>query len=112
MSNCTYVAEAFDRYLAGEGIKPVPGNIPLQSLDRLESVYGRKFTETGFWNMVDHIRNPDHGARGLVAARPEAGTAGHVFNIVNHQGRVLFSDVQTGFVDPMLYKTFKLMRTN
>ncbi len=47
MSNCTYVAEAFDRYLAGEGIKPVPGNIPLQSLDRLESVYGRKFTETG-----------------------------------------------------------------
>jgi hypothetical protein len=62
--------------------------------------------------MVDHIRNPDHGARGLVAARPEAGTAGHVFNIVNHQGRVLFSDVQTGFVDPMLYKTFKLMRTN
>ncbi|MDN3265729.1 toxin glutamine deamidase domain-containing protein [Streptomyces sp. CSDS2] len=51
-------------------------------------------------------------ARGLVATRPEAGAAGHVFNIVNHQGRVLFSDVQTGFVDPMLYKTFKLMRTN
>ncbi|MFF7091737.1 putative T7SS-secreted protein [Streptomyces rubradiris] len=112
MSNCTYVAEAFDRYLAGEGIKPVPGNIPLQSLDRLESVYGRKFTETGFWDMVDHIRDSGHGARGLVAARPEAGAAGHVFNIVNHQGRVLFSDVQTGFVDPMLYKTFKLMRTN
>ncbi|MFG3010714.1 putative T7SS-secreted protein [Streptomyces cinerochromogenes] len=112
MSNCTYVAEAFDRYLAGEGIKAVPGNIPLQSLDRLESVYGRNFKETGFWDMVDHIRNSGHGARGLVAARPEAGAAGHVFNIVNHQGRVLFSDVQTGFVDPMLYKTFKLMRTN
>ncbi|WP_308404562.1 RHS repeat domain-containing protein [Streptomyces sp. XM83C] len=25
MTDCTYVAEAFDQYLAGEGIKPVPG---------------------------------------------------------------------------------------
>jgi RHS repeat-associated protein len=92
MSNCTYVAEAFDRYLAGEGIRAVPGDIPLQSLDRLESVYGRKFTETGFWDMVDHIRNSGDEARGLVAARPEAGATGHVFNMVNHQGRVLFAD--------------------
>ncbi len=112
MSNCTYVSEAFDRYLAGEGVKAVPGDIPLQSLERLESAYGRSFKDTGFWDMVDDIRNSGHGSRGLVAARPEGGMAGHVFNIVNHQGRVLFSDVQTGFVDPMLYRTFKLMRTN
>ncbi|MFF7976717.1 putative T7SS-secreted protein [Streptomyces sp. NPDC007905] len=112
MSNCTYLGEAFDRYLAGEGIKATPGDIPFQSLDRLESVYGRDFKDTGFWDMVDHIRNSGHGARGLVAALPEEGPAGHVFSIVNHQGRVLFCDVQTGFVDPMVYKTFKLMRTN
>jgi RHS repeat-associated protein len=112
MGNCTYVSEAFDRYLAGEGIKPVPGDIGYQSLDRLESVYGRGFEDTGFWDMVDHIRNSGHGARGLVAAMPEDGPIGHVFNVVNHQGRVLFCDVQTGFVNPMLYKTFKLMRTN
>jgi hypothetical protein len=35
-----------------------------------------------------------------------------VFHIVNHQGRVLFIDVQTGFVDPMQFKSFKLMWTN
>ncbi|MGW0204828.1 putative T7SS-secreted protein [Streptomyces sp. NPDC003233] len=112
MSNCTYLGEAFDRYLAGEGIKAVPGDIPFQSLDRLESVYGRDFKDTGFWDMVDHIRNSGHGARGIVAAMPEEGPAGHVFNIVNHQGHVLFCDVQTGFVDPTYFKTFKLMRTN
>ncbi|MEU7413449.1 putative T7SS-secreted protein [Streptomyces sp. NPDC042638] len=112
MSNCTYLGEAFDRYLAGEGIKAVPGDIPFQSLDRLQGVYGRDFKDTGFWDMVDHVRDSGHGARGIVAALPEEGPAGHVFNIVNHQGRVLFCDVQTGFVDPMLYKTFKLMRTN
>ncbi|MFI5972698.1 putative T7SS-secreted protein [Streptomyces sp. NPDC051452] len=112
MSNCTYLGEAFDRYLAGEGIKAVPGDIPFQSLERLEGVYGRDFKDTGFWDMVDHVRDAGHGARGVVAALPEEGPAGHVFNIVNHQGRVLFCDVQTGFVDPMLYKTFKLLRTN
>ncbi|WP_051858564.1 DUF6531 domain-containing protein [Streptomyces cellulosae] len=112
MRNCTYVGEAFDRYLGGEGIKPVPGDMGgIQSLDRLQNAYGRTFNDTNFWGMVDHIRNSGDGARGLVAALPENG-AGHVFNIVNQQGRVLFLDVQTGFVDPMAYKSFKLMRTN
>ncbi|MET8586410.1 toxin glutamine deamidase domain-containing protein [Streptomyces collinus] len=112
MQNCSYVAEAFDRYLAGEGIKPVPGSIPLQSLDRLEGVYGRNFEDTSFWDMVDHVRNSGDGARGLVAAKVSGNLPGHVFGVVNSQGRVLFVDVQTGFVDPMAYKTFKLMRTN
>ncbi|GAA2314146.1 hypothetical protein GCM10010234_68990 [Streptomyces hawaiiensis] len=52
------------------------------------------------------------GARGIVAAKPGEGMPGHVFNIMNQQGRVLFIDMQTGFVDPALYKTFKLLRTN
>ncbi|MET7489565.1 putative T7SS-secreted protein [Streptomyces sp. NPDC005538] len=112
MQNCTYVGEALDRYLAGEGIKAVPGDIGgLQSLDRLESVYGRSFEDKSFWDMVDHVRNSGDGARGIVAGLPESG-AGHVFNIVNSQGRVFFLDAQTGFVDPALFKTFKLMRTN
>lgn len=112
MKNCTYVGEALDRYLGGQGFHPVPGDMGgLQSLDRLQSVYGKTFDDTNFWDMVDHIRNAGDGARGLVAALPEEG-AGHVFNIVNRQGRVLFLDVQTGFVDPMAFKSFKLMRTN
>jgi hypothetical protein len=111
IENCTYVTDAFEKYMRGEGITPVPGNIPIQSLGRLESVYGESFKDTGFWDMVDHIRNSGDGARGIVAGLPEQG-AGHVFNIVNRQGRVLFLDVQTGFVDPTAFKTFKLMRTN
>ncbi|MFF3329105.1 putative T7SS-secreted protein [Streptomyces sp. NPDC002888] len=112
MENCTYVGEAFDRYLGGEGLQSVPGDMGgIQSLDRLQNAYGRTFNDTNFWDMVDHVRNSGDGARGLVAALPEQG-AGHVFNIVNQQGRVLFIDVQTGFVDPMGYKSFKLMRTN
>ncbi|MFG2127918.1 putative T7SS-secreted protein [Streptomyces sp. NPDC048751] len=112
-TNCTFVADAFERYMRGEGIKPVPGDMGgLQSLDRLEHVYGASFKKTDFWNMVDHIRNSGDGARGIVAARPGEGMPGHVFNIVNQQGRVLFIDMQTGFVDPTLYNTFKLLRTN
>ncbi|MFH9090177.1 toxin glutamine deamidase domain-containing protein [Streptomyces sp. NPDC017673] len=63
--------------------------------------------------MVDHVRNAGHGARGIVAGEsPIPGTPGHVFNVVNHQNRVLFIDVQTGFVDPTYFNAFKLMRTN
>jgi RHS repeat-associated protein len=112
-TNCTYVADAFERYMRGEGIKPVPADMGgLQTLERLENVYGASFNKTDFWNMVDHIRNSGDGARGIVAAKPGEGMPGHVFNIMNQQGRVLFIDMQTGFVDPVLYKTFKLLRTN
>jgi RHS repeat-associated protein len=112
MTNCTYTVDAFEQYLRGEGVHPVPANIKVQFLDRLESVYGGTFQDRGFWDMVDHIRNSGDGSRGIVAARPWTDDAGHVFHIVNHQGRVLFVDVQTGFVDPMAYKSFKLLRTN
>jgi hypothetical protein len=81
MKNCTYTADAFERYMRGEGINPVSGDIGI-------------------------------GARGIVAARPWEEGHGHVFHILNQQGRVLFVDVQTGFVDPMAFKTFKLMRAN
>ncbi|MFI0808116.1 putative T7SS-secreted protein [Streptomyces echinatus] len=112
-TNCTYVADAYEQYLRGQGIKPVPANMGgFQSLDRLEKAYGSSFKDTDFWGMVDHVRNSGHGARGIVAASPGGGTPGHVFNIVNHQNRVLFIDAQTGFVDPMLFQSFKLMRTN
>ncbi|WP_405618546.1 RHS repeat-associated core domain-containing protein [Streptomyces sp. NBC_00076] len=112
--NCTYVGEAFERYMRGEGIKSVPGDMGgAQQLDRLESVFGARFRDTSFWDMVDHVRNSGHGARGIVAGEsPIPNQPGHVFNVVNHQGRVLFVDVQTGFVDPMMYKGFKLMRVN
>ena len=114
MMNCTYVGEAMDRYLAGEGIKAVPGDMGgLQSLDRLQGVYGRSFEDTKFWDMVDHMRNSGDGARGIVAGdSPVPGQGGHVFNVVNSQGRVLFVDGQTGFVNPAYFKSFKLMRTN
>ena len=114
MMNCTYVGEAMDRYLAGEGMKAVPGDMGgLQSLDRLQSVYGRSFEDTQFWDMVDHMRNSGDGARGIVAGdSPVPGQGGHVFNVVNSQGRVLFVDGQTGFVNPTYFKSFKLMRTN
>lgn len=113
-TNCTYVGEAFERYMRGEGIKPVPGYMGgVQSLDRLESVFGSSFQDKGFWEMVDDVRNAGDGARGIVAGdSPVLGQPGHVFNIVNHQGRVLFVDVQTGFVDPTYFKSFKLMRVN
>jgi RHS repeat-associated protein len=112
MKNCTYTADAFERYMRGEGINPVSGDIGIQSLDRLKNLYGGSFERMKFWDMVDHIRNAGDGARGIVAARPWEEGHGHVFHILNQQGRVLFVDVQTGFVDPMAFKTFKLMRAN
>lgn len=112
MTNCTYTTDAYEQFLRGEGIKPVSGDIGIQSLDRLEQKYGGTFESRDFWNMVDHIRESGDGARGIVAARPWTNDPGHVFHIVNQQGRVAFHDVQTGFVNPMSYKSFKLMRTN
>ncbi|MFE1315733.1 putative T7SS-secreted protein [Streptomyces sp. NPDC058755] len=113
MYNCTYTVDAFEQYMRGEGIHPVPGDVGgTHSLDRLESVYGGSFQRTKFWDMIDHIRNAGDGARGIVAGRASPTMPGHVFHILNQQGRVLFVDVQTGFVDPTVMKTFKLMRTN
>ncbi len=79
----------------------------LQSLERLENVYGASFKETDFWGMVDHVRNAGHGARGIVAANPGGGMPGHVFNIMNDQNRVLFIDAQTGFVDPTYFQNIQ-----
>ncbi|MBL1086719.1 hypothetical protein JK359_32970 [Streptomyces actinomycinicus] len=82
--NCTYVADAFEQYMRGQGIKPVPGYIGgPQSLARLENVYGGSFQDTSFWGMVDHVRNAGHGARGIVAGEsPVPGLPGHVFKIL------------------------------
>ncbi|MDF3300129.1 putative T7SS-secreted protein [Streptomyces tropicalis] len=112
-TNCTFVADAFERYMRGEGIHPVSGDMGgLQSLDRLENAYGSSFERTNFAKMVEHIHDAGDGARGIVAARPGKGMPGHVFNVINQQGRVVFIDMQTGFVDPAYFKIFKLLRTN
>jgi hypothetical protein len=73
----------------------------------LESVYGGSFRDTGFWDMVDHVPDSGDGARGIVAGQSrKLGEPGHVFNILNRQGRVLFVDIQTGFFDPVAFGAF------
>ncbi|MFD8542209.1 toxin glutamine deamidase domain-containing protein [Streptomyces rubrogriseus] len=50
--------------------------------------------ELSFSNIVSDMQKTGSGARGIVWGQDEEG--GHVFNVVNIEGRVTFLDGQTG----------------
>ncbi|MER7748969.1 toxin glutamine deamidase domain-containing protein [Streptomyces bacillaris] len=69
-------------------------NIGRGSASVIEEFYGRKFRSRSFSNIVGDMQKAGPGARGIVHGLDADG--GHVFNVVNINGRVTFLDGQLG----------------
>jgi hypothetical protein len=80
---------------------------------------GRAFRRvTGYDQIVKELLAAGDGARGIVHGRridPSTGkpVPGHVFNVVNRNGKIYFIDGQTnGWAKPEQYSSMEFLRTN
>ena len=117
--NCPNCVIATDATLAGRPASALAGRPT--DMGTLESAFGRTFRGPGTVDQIrSHMAGAGDGARGVVAgfhAGP-AGT-GHVLNVVNNRGSVVFVDGQSGYIGPQFpgqsaYRPndFMLMRTD
>ncbi|AZQ73514.1 hypothetical protein EKH77_21890 [Streptomyces luteoverticillatus] len=60
--------------------------------------------------IVSEIKNAGDGSRGIVMGW--RGRRGHVFNIVNVKGDVIFIDGQSGHANPSPWRNFSLLGTD
>jgi hypothetical protein len=109
-TNCQSCVQAVDKQLAGvakdaKAVERVPG-------DAMSSPYWKQHIANGvgtsntfknvgsYDDIVTELHNAGDGARGIIhGMRTGPGgvsVAGHVFNVVNRNGRVFFLDGQTG----------------
>jgi hypothetical protein len=109
-NNCQSCVQAVDKQLAGvakdaQAVERVPG-------DAMSSPYWKQHIASGvgtsntfknvgsYDDIVTELQNAGDGARGIIhGMRTGPGgvsVAGHVFNVVNRNGRVFFLDGQTG----------------
>lgn len=109
--NCRACALAVDRTLAGSPTSAI-GNIPAGPLNILEQQFGGKFKASTLSGVVEDMAKAGDGARGIVGVSGR-GPVGHVFNVVNDNGKVVFLDGQTGVADHVArWRNYWLLRTN
>ena len=109
-NNCQSCVQAVDRQLSGlakdaQAVERVPGDAMSSSLWKQHIATGvgtsNTFTSAGSYDdIITELHNAGDGARGIIhGMRTGPGgvsVAGHVFNVVNRNGRVFFLDGQTG----------------
>ncbi|MCY1047622.1 toxin glutamine deamidase domain-containing protein [Corallococcus sp. bb12-1] len=115
-TNCSSVVTAVDSTLAGTPRIAVAG--PKTALTVLEGQFGGSFESIAGRQAIEKtVTAWGPGSRGIVAGRLAANEqTGHVFNVINKDGRVYFIDAQIPWkpnvVDWKSYDGFMLMRTN
>lgn len=123
-NNCQSCVVVVDRILGGSPpIAAVPQhpnhmfNWPRSVTDAVGG--GRAFRRvTGYDQIVKELLAAGDGARGIVHGRridPSTGkpVPGHVFNVVNRNGKIYFIDGQTnGWAKPEQYSSMEFLRTN
>jgi hypothetical protein len=109
-NNCQSCVQAVDKQLAGvakdaRAIERVPGDAMSSPLWKQHIANGVGTSNTfknvaSYDDIVTELQNAGDGARGVIhGMRTGPGgvsVAGHVFNVVNRNGRVFFLDGQTG----------------
>ncbi|CAL9629279.1 toxin glutamine deamidase domain-containing protein [Streptomyces sp. enrichment culture] len=110
-TNCRACVISLDQLMAkGAHSNAIP-TLERGSLKPIEEFYGRKFRGRSFSNIVNDIQKAGPGARGIVYGLDSEG--GHVFNVVNIEGRVTFLDGQTGNASHApTWDGYQFMRTN
>lgn len=109
-TNCRACVLAVDRTLDGAPTSALP-DLGRGSYQALEKHFGKRFTNRSFSNIVKDIKEAGDGSRGIVYAADKDG--GHVFNVINRDGDVVFLDGQNGHANPThpAYTSYKFLRT-
>ncbi len=112
--NCAHCAVATDATLAGRPAVALPGGAT--RVGALEDVFGRRFVHMASRATIEEaMRSFGPGARGIVFASRGPRRPGHLFNVVNQEGAIIFVDGQRGSLasfDGEGYLTFYLLRTD
>jgi hypothetical protein len=112
--NCASCALATDATLAGRPASALPGGSV--SIGVLEDHFGRQFESMSSRATIEAtMRRLGPDARGIVFGSRGAHRPGHVFNVVNQDGTVLFIDGQRAApatFDGEGYTGFYLLRTD
>ncbi len=109
-NNCQSCVQAVDKQLSGlakdaQAVERVPGDAMSSSLWKQHIANGvgtsNTFKSAGSYDdIITELHNAGDGARGIIHGMRKLPTgqtvAGHVFNVVNRNGRVYFLDGQTG----------------
>ncbi|MFJ6791973.1 toxin glutamine deamidase domain-containing protein [Streptomyces angustmyceticus] len=106
--NCRACVLAVDRTLDGAPTSALP-DLGRGPFEPLEKYYGKRFRNRSLSNIVKDIKGAGDGSRGIVYGANKDG--GHVFNVVNRDGDVVFLDGQTGHANPTPYLNYKFLRT-
>ncbi|MFE9381840.1 toxin glutamine deamidase domain-containing protein [Streptomyces sp. NPDC007025] len=108
--NCRGCALAVDSTLEGAPAM-APGKLARGPLKDVEKNFpGKKFRRRSFGNIVKEIQDAGPGARGIVYGADNEG--GHVFNVINRDGDVIFLDGQTGHAQhAATWDSYRLLRT-
>ncbi|MEU7434525.1 toxin glutamine deamidase domain-containing protein [Streptomyces sioyaensis] len=108
--NCRACTLAVDRTLEGAPASALPG-IKRGALRSLEQNFpGKRFRPRSFSWIVRDLKNAGDGARAIVYGSDEDG--GHVFNIINRDGDVIFLDGQNGHASHAYnWDSYQFMRT-
>jgi filamentous hemagglutinin len=111
--NCVNCSIATDATLSGNPAVSLPSNGPI-NISTLENLYGGRFGYAATNSEIEQqMLNAGNGARGIVFGSRGPSDAGHVFNVVNQNGKVRFLDGQTGAPATFDgYTSFHLLRTN
>ncbi|MFJ5680958.1 toxin glutamine deamidase domain-containing protein [Streptomyces sp. NPDC093097] len=70
---------------------------------------GKRFVNRSPSNIVKDVKAAGDGAQGIIFGADPRG--GHVFNVINRDGDVVFSDAQSGRAVPTEYTDYAFMRT-
>ncbi len=109
-TNCRSCAQAVDSSLAGRPATSI-GSIGPGDPRVLERFYpGQKFGSSNVSSIVETMSKAGDGARGFVVGM--RGSRGHIFNVINKNGRVIFLDGQQGKASLEHWTRWLFMRTN
>lgn len=108
-TNCRACVLGVEKTLDGTPASALP-NLSRGTLQSLEAYFpGKRFRDRSFSNIVKDVKAAGDGSRGIVYGADPRG--GHVFNVINRDGDVVFLDGQSGHAAPAVYKGYKFMRT-
>ena len=113
--NCISCAIAADKTLGGNPTFAENGGSHYIG-EVLKSYPGRQFVQvrgvSGYWEVSKMMQEAGPGSRGIAFAN-RSPAVGHVINVVNHEGTVVFVCAQSVRVDYYpSYKSLYLLRTN
>jgi Papain fold toxin 1, glutamine deamidase len=111
--NCVNCVVAVDNILGGGESQVALPNRMGSSIFELENLYGNSFVDAFSKEHIEILlEEAGTGSKGIVYGE-RAADHGHVFNVVNLEGRIIFIDGQSGkYANVKEFKNLAILRTN